>query len=38
MINTAQNIPYLSDEILTGLGITTGDVIESIETLFQGCC
>jgi ornithine cyclodeaminase/alanine dehydrogenase-like protein (mu-crystallin family) len=31
------NIPYLSEETLAGLGITTQDVIESIETMIAGC-
>ena len=35
-MNTAENIPYLSESTLEGLGITTGDVIESIETLVRG--
>jgi ornithine cyclodeaminase/alanine dehydrogenase len=35
-MNTAQNVPYLSEETLTGLGISTADVIESIETLIRG--
>ena len=35
-MNTAANIPYLSEETLAGLGITTGDVIESIEALIRG--
>ena len=35
-MTTAQNIPYLSEETLAGLGITTGDVIESIEALIRG--
>ena len=35
-MSTAENIPYLSEETLAGLGITTGDVIESIETLIRG--
>jgi ornithine cyclodeaminase/alanine dehydrogenase len=32
----AENIPFLSEETLAGLGITTGDVVESIETLIRG--
>jgi ornithine cyclodeaminase/alanine dehydrogenase len=32
----AENIPYLSEETLAGLGITTSDVIESIEALIRG--
>jgi len=32
-MKTKNNIPYLSREILAGLGITTGDVVESIEKL-----
>ena len=35
-MNTTTNIPYLSEETLAGLGITTGDVIESIEALIHG--
>jgi ornithine cyclodeaminase/alanine dehydrogenase len=35
-MNTAETIPYLSEETLEGLGITTGDVIESIEALIRG--
>ena len=35
-MKTAENIPYLSEETLAGLGITTGDVIESIEALIRG--
>ncbi|MEO3427334.1 hypothetical protein AAFN88_00655 [Pelagibius sp. CAU 1746] len=31
-----ENIPYLSEEALAGLGITTGEVIESIETMIAG--
>jgi ornithine cyclodeaminase/alanine dehydrogenase-like protein (mu-crystallin family) len=30
------SIPYLSHEILVGLGITTADVIEAIETMIRG--
>lgn len=32
----AETIPYLSEETLAGLGIATGDVIESIEALIRG--
>jgi ornithine cyclodeaminase/alanine dehydrogenase len=35
-MNAAEKIPYLSEETLAGLGITTGDVIESIEALIRG--
>jgi ornithine cyclodeaminase/alanine dehydrogenase-like protein (mu-crystallin family) len=35
-MKTATNIPYLSQETLAGLGITTNDVIESIEALIRG--
>ncbi len=35
-MKTAETIPYLSEETLAGLGITTGDVIESIEALIRG--
>lgn len=35
-MTTAKSIPYLSEEILEGLGITTADVIEAIETLIRG--
>lgn len=35
-MKTAESIPYLSEETLAGLGITTGDVIESIEALIRG--
>jgi ornithine cyclodeaminase/alanine dehydrogenase len=35
-MKNAENIPYLSGETLAGLGITTGDVIDSIETLIRG--
>ena len=35
-MSTSENSPYLSGEALAGLGITTGDVIESIETLVRG--
>ena len=35
-MNTGTSIPYLSEETLAGLGITTGDVIESIEALIHG--
>jgi ornithine cyclodeaminase/alanine dehydrogenase len=31
-----ENIPYLSEEALAGLGITTGEVIESIESMIAG--
>ena len=32
----AEKIPYLSGDTLAGLGITTVDVIESIEALIRG--
>jgi len=32
-----ENIPYLSEEALAGLGITTSEVVESIEVLIRGC-
>jgi ornithine cyclodeaminase/alanine dehydrogenase len=35
-MNRAENIPYLSGDTLSGLGITTGDVIDSIEALIRG--
>lgn len=35
-MTTADNIPYLSEQTLAGLGITTVDVIESIEALIRG--
>jgi len=35
-MNTAQDIPYLSEETLAGLGIAIGDVIDSIEALIRG--
>jgi ornithine cyclodeaminase/alanine dehydrogenase len=35
-MSTAENIPYLSEESLAGLGITTDDVIERIEALIRG--
>lgn len=35
-MNTAETIPYLSEATLAGLGITTDDVIESIESLIRG--
>lgn len=35
-MQAAQNIPYLSEQTLSGLGITTGNVIESIEALIRG--
>ena len=35
-MKTAENIPYLSGDTLAGLGITTGDVIGSIEALIRG--
>jgi len=35
-MSTAETIPYLSDETLAGLGITTADVIESIEAAIRG--
>lgn len=31
-----ENIPYLSETALAGLGITTGEVVESIETAIAG--
>ncbi len=31
-----ESIPYLSEEALAGLGITTGEVIESIESMIAG--
>ena len=33
-MKNAENIPYLSGETLAGLGITTGDVIDSICLLY----
>lgn len=33
---TTDNIPFLSEETLIGLGITTDEVIDSIETLIRG--
>jgi ornithine cyclodeaminase/alanine dehydrogenase len=35
-MNTAANIPYLSEENLIALGITTSEIIESIETVIRG--
>ena len=35
-MNSAANIPYLSEETLAGLGITTDEVIESIEAAIRG--
>ena len=35
-MTTPNTIPYLSEETLVGLGITTGDVVESIETAIAG--
>src|SRR5262245_22040386 len=35
-MNTAATIPFLSEETLAGLGITTDDVIESIEAVIRG--
>src|SRR5262249_38293535 len=35
-MNTVTTIPFLSEETLAGLGITTGDVIEIIEALIRG--
>ena len=35
-MNRAENIPYLSGDTLSELGITTGDVIDSIEALIRG--
>jgi ornithine cyclodeaminase/alanine dehydrogenase-like protein (mu-crystallin family) len=32
-----KTIPYLSGEMLTGLNLSTNDVIESIEALISGC-
>ena len=34
---SSDTIPYLSAETLAGLGLTTGDVIDSIEKLIAGC-
>jgi len=36
MTNLAPNIPYLSEDVLAGLNLTTQDVIDSIETLIRG--
>lgn len=35
-MNSTEDIPYLSEQTLSALGITTDDVIESIETLIHG--
>ena len=35
-MSTNENIPYLSEEALAGLGITTSEVVESIEALIRG--
>jgi len=35
-MNTTESIPYLSEQALAGLGITTVDAIESIEALIHG--
>ncbi len=35
-MSIAPDIPYLSEETLAGLGITTADVIDSIEALIRG--
>lgn len=35
-MNTAATIPFLSEETLAGLGITTSDAIESIEAVIRG--
>jgi ornithine cyclodeaminase/alanine dehydrogenase-like protein (mu-crystallin family) len=35
-MNASTTIPYLSDEVLSGLGITTSDVINVIETFIFG--
>lgn len=35
-MTTAPTIPYLSKEALAGLGIATGDVVDSIEALIRG--
>jgi ornithine cyclodeaminase/alanine dehydrogenase len=36
-MNTNKTIPYLSEEMLAGLDISTADVIQSIEALIVGC-
>ncbi len=36
-MNSNKAIPYLSEEMLTGLDISTADVIQSIEELIIGC-
>jgi ornithine cyclodeaminase/alanine dehydrogenase len=36
-MSSTDNIPYLSEETLDGLGIATSEVIESIEFLIAGC-
>jgi len=36
-MTTNESIPYLSGEMLTGLNLSTNDVIESIETLITAC-
>lgn len=36
-MNTNKSIPYLSEEMLSGLNISTTDVIRSIEKLIIGC-
>lgn len=35
-MSTVGNIPYLSEQALAGLGITTSEIVESIEKLIQG--
>lgn len=35
-MTTAETIPFLSEETLAGLGIATGDIIESIEAFIRG--
>lgn len=35
-MNNSDTIPYLSEDVLAGLNITTGEVIESIESLILG--
>ena len=34
---TIEHIPYLSEARLAGLGLTTQDVIDSIEAAIRGC-
>jgi ornithine cyclodeaminase/alanine dehydrogenase-like protein (mu-crystallin family) len=36
-MNTDKTIPYLSEEMLAGLDISTTDIVESIEVLIIGC-